>query len=127
MLLPADDRKVVFVVDKNGNQGKTWFAKQYVKEHEDSQYMEPGKKADMAYALRENIRVLFLNVSRSVESDKSDYLYSFIESVKDGMVFSPKYESRTKFLGKVHVVVMTNQEPNMILLTQDRYVIIELK
>jgi len=127
LLLPADDRKVIFVVDKKGNQGKTWFAKQFSKEHEDAQYMEPAKKADMAYALRENVRVLFLNISRTVEAEKSDYLYSFIESVKDGMVFSPKYESRTKFLGKVHVVVMTNQEPNMILLTHDRYVIIELK
>jgi len=125
--LPADDRKIIFVVDKPGNHGKTWFAKQYVKMHSDAQYMEPGKKADMAYALKSHIRVLFLNVTRSVASDQMDYLYSFIESVKDGMVFSPKYESHTKYLGKVHVVVMMNQEPNMILLSSDRYVMIELK
>lgn len=127
---PPNDRTIYFVVDHQGNQGKTWFAKQYVKSHVDSQYMEPGKKADMAYALQENIRVLFLNVTRTSDSDKTDkheYLYSFIEAVKDGMVFSPKYESRTKFLGKVHVVVMMNKEPNRDLLSHDRYHIIDIK
>lgn len=122
-----DDRRVIFVVDKLGGQGKTWFAKWYTKTHEDAQFMEPAKKADMAYSLQDNLRVLFLNVTRTSESDKTEYLYSFIESVKDGMVFSPKYESRMKYYGKVHVVVMMNQEPAMHLLSQDRYQIIELK
>lgn len=121
-----DDRRVYFVVDKEGNKGKTWFAKDYVKKNSNAQYMEPGKKADMAYALRDDVRVLFLNVTRASAGDKGDYLYSFIESVKDGMVFSPKYESRTKYLGKCHVVVMSNNEPNYELLSTDRYYVIEL-
>jgi len=126
LLLPADDRKIIFVIDKQGGQGKTWFAKHYCKLHSDAQYMEPAKKVDMAYALLNTIRVLFLNITRTTESDKQDYLYSFIESVKDGMVFSPKYESRMKYLGKVHVVVMMNQDPNMELLSNDRYSLINL-
>lgn len=123
----ADDRKVVFVVDKAGGQGKTWFGKWYCKNHVDAQYMEPAKKADMAYALQDNLRVLFLNVTRTTDSKNQEYLYSFVESVKDGMVFSPKYESRTKYFEKVHVVVMMNQDPNLELLSEDRYVLIELK
>jgi len=123
---PGDDRTITFVVDKNGNQGKTWFAKWYTKKHEDAQFMEPSKKADMAYALQDNLRVLFINVTRTSDSGTLDYLYSFVESVKDGMVFSPKYESRMKYYDKVHVVVMMNSEPNMELLSADRYNIIEL-
>lgn len=122
-----DDRAVVFVVDKEGNRGKTWFAKHYVKLHDDAQFMEPAKKADMAYALQDNLRVLFLNITRSSSGEKADYLYSFIEAVKDGMVFSPKYESRMKYLGKVHVVVMMNQDPNFELLSTDRYRVINLE
>lgn len=124
---PPDDRKVIFVVDTTGNQGKTWFAKHYCKLHEDAQFLEPAKKADMAYALRESIRVLFLNITRTSDSDKNDYLYSFIECVKDGMIFSPKYESRMKYLPKCHVVVMMNDLPKRNLLSADRYSIIELK
>jgi len=123
---PAEDRKVIFVIDKEGNQGKTWFAKHYTKTHDDAQYMEPAKKVDMAYSLNCHIRVLFINVTRTTETANLDYLYSFIESVKDGMVFSAKYESRMKYLGKVHVVVMMNMDPNYDLLSKDRYQIINL-
>ena len=123
---PPDDRKVIFVVDQDGGQGKTWFAKQYCKKNNDAQFMEPSKKADMAYALQDELRVLFLNVTRTSDSKNQEYLYSFVESVKDGMVFSPKYESRMKYYDKVHVVVMMNQEPNMDLLSADRYDIISL-
>lgn len=122
-----DDRKVIFVVDPVGNTGKTWFAKHYCKTHEEAQYMEPAKKADMAYALRSDLRVLFINITRTSDSKTHEYLYSFIESVKDGMVFSPKYESRMKYLPKCHVVVLMNMEPNYELLSSDRYEVIELK
>lgn len=123
---PANDREVIFVVDKEGNTGKTWFAKHYTKCHSDAQFMEPSKKADMAYALQDNLRVLFINITRMTDTDKSEYIYGFIESVKDGMVFSPKYESRMKYYDKTHVVVMMNHEPNTELLSADRYNIIYL-
>jgi len=114
-----DDRTITFVVDTQGGKGKTWFAKWYCKKHSDAQYMEPAKKADMAYSLDDNIRVLFLNVTRT-QTEKSEYLYAFVESVKDGLIFSPKYESRMKQIGKCHVVVMMNQEPLAHLLSADR-------
>lgn len=120
---PPGDRDVIFVVDETGNQGKTWFAKHYCRKHEDAQYMEPGKKADMAYALGTTKRVLFVNVTRQ----QVDHLqYSFLESVKDGLVFSPKYESGMKLLPKMHVAVLMNQQPDMTLLSSDRYKIINL-
>lgn len=114
-----DDRTIVFVYDPVGGKGKTWFAKWYCKHHSDAQYMEPAKKADMAYSLDDNVRVLFLNVTRT-QSEKSEYLYAFVESVKDGLIFSPKYESRMKQIGKCHVVVMMNDPPMEHLLTADR-------
>lgn len=60
LLALPDDRTVTFVIDKKGNQGKTWFAKNYCKYNSDAQFMEPAKKADMAYALQDDLRVLFL-------------------------------------------------------------------
>lgn len=79
------------------------------------------KHADMAYALPNVLRVLFLDCTRQ----QVEFLpYSFIESLKDGVVFSPKYESRVKHYGPVHVVVMMNQNPDMDKLSEDRYRII---
>lgn len=122
--LSPDDRKIRFIVDIKGNAGKTWFAKYYCSKHDHAQYMEMAKKADMAYALRPEIRVLFVNVTRQ----QSEYMnYSFLESVKDGLVFCSKYESGLKRLGKCHIVMLMNQYPDMTLLSSDRYHITELK
>ncbi|AXQ65795.1 MAG: putative viral replication protein [Cressdnaviricota sp.] len=121
--LAPNDREIVFVVDKTGGNGKTWFAKQWVTKDEKSQYMEMGKKADMAYALNPEITTLFVNCTRQ----QVEFLnYSFLESVKDGMVFSTKYESGIKKMQKCHVVVMMNQDPDMEKLSMDRYKIIEI-
>jgi len=114
-----NDRTITFVVDNVGGTGKTWFAKYYCALHEGkAQYMEMAKKADMAYALNPAIRVLIVNCTRQ----QVEYLnYSFLESVKDGMVFSPKYESCTLRMNKCHVVVMMNQMPDESKLSRDRY------
>jgi len=118
-----DDRKIKFVVDRAGNEGKTWFCKYYCYLHDDAMYMRPTKHADMAYALMQNLRVLFLDCTRQ----QIEHLpYSFLESVKDGLVFSPKYESRMKMFSPVHVVVMMNEEPNYGFLSEDRYDVIRL-
>ena len=127
LTLPPNDREIIFVVDTEGGKGKTWFAKQYCKAHDDAQYLEPAKKVDMAYALQDSLRVLFVNITRTSEQKTLDYLYSFIESIKDGMVFSSKYESRMKYYGPVHVVCMMNMEPNLDMLSSDRYNIINLE
>lgn len=117
----ANDREIIFVVDPDGNQGKTWFAKWYCARNPTAQYMESTKKADMAYSLKRDVTHLFVNCTRH----QLDYLnYSFLEAVKDGMVFSGKYESCTKVIGPCHVVVMMNQEPDMSALSSDRYKII---
>ena len=124
LIAVPDDRTIIFIVDPKGNQGKTWFAKHYTRLHPDnSQILEFGKKADMAYALDIGVRHLFMNCSRQ----QLEFLnYSFLESVKDGMVFSSKYESQLKQLNKCHVVVLMNSEPDLHALSQDRYKIINI-
>ena len=125
LVLDPCDRKVIFVVDRKGNSGKTWFAKYYLQLNPtDTQVLKFAKHADMAYALETHIRVLFLNCSRQ----QVEYMnFDFLESVKDGMVFSTKYESVVKTLDKVHVVVLMNEMPDMSKLSDDRYHIIKIK
>lgn len=115
----ADDRKIIFIIDFMGNTGKSWFSHYYCHHHSNAQVMLPGKKADMAYMLNPLIRVLFIDAPRSKQGD---YLqYDFLEDVKNGFVFSTKYECRVKQLQKVHVVVMMNEEPDRTKLSEDRF------
>jgi len=119
-----DDRTITFIVDVVGNSGKTWFAHYYAQNHEKVQVLQPGKKADMCYALDPTIRVLFVDAPRSKQGEFIQY--DFLEDVKNGYVFSGKYESRVKQLGKCHVVCLMNEQPDMQKLSIDRYNIVNL-
>jgi hypothetical protein len=124
LLHPPDDRTLIFIIDKTGNQGKSWFARYYCDLHENAQIIVPGKKADMAYIVEEEKRVFFLDCPRSKQGDFIQY--DFLEELKGGYVFSGKYESRVKKLKVPHVVVLMNEYPDMAKLSRDRYTIKEL-
>lgn len=124
LLLEPVDREIVFVVDPTGNAGKSWFAHYYVSLHDNAQVLLPGKKADMAYMLRCDIRVLFLDAPRSKQGEFVQY--DFLEELKNGYVACPKYESRFKSFKKMHVVCMMNEQPDMSKLSADRYKIIDI-
>jgi len=120
LILEPDPRKIIFLVDIQGNSGKTWFSHHFVGTNvRPAQVLLPGKKADMAYALDSTTTVLFVDAPRSKQGE---YLqYDFLEEVKNGYVFSSKYESRIKRLAGCHVVVSMNEEPDLTKLSFDRY------
>jgi Putative viral replication protein len=119
-------RSIIFVVDKIGNHGKSWFADWYQQKTGDScQVLTPGKRSDMAYMLNPGLRVLFLDAPRAKQSDFIQY--DFLEDLKNGRVFSPKYESIMKTYAPMHVVVLMNEDPDMSKLSRDRFVIINVE
>jgi len=120
-----DDRTVLFVVDREGGKGKTWFIKWWLTNHANrTQVFNGGKRDDIAYAVQEHRDVFLFNVVRGGMA----YLpYSICESLKDRLVWSPKYQGRMKILTKTpHVVVFSNELPDYEKLTEDRYVVIEI-
>lgn len=120
-----DDRTIVFLVDFRGNSGKSWFMSYYQQLHPDKcQVLLPGKKQDMAYALKINLRVLFVDAPRSKQGDFIQY--DFLEDCKNGRVFSNKYDSVMKTFKPPHVVVAMNEYPKMDMLSEDRYLIEEI-
>jgi len=124
--LPPDRRKIIFVVDEVGNSGKSWFAHYYCQQHDDTcQVLLPGKKADMAFVLKPNINVLFLDAPRSKQGEFIQY--DFLEDLKNGYIFSNKYESRIKTYSPMHVVVNMNERPDMTKLSEDRYDILNIR
>jgi hypothetical protein len=121
-----DDRKINFVVDDVGHSGKTWFAKYYCELHsKTSQVLTPGKKADMAMLLETTSRVVFMDAPRFKTASDSDHLqYDFLEEMKNGLIFCPKYHTKQIRMNPPHVVVFTNAMPNFSALSADRFNVI---
>ena len=111
-----DDRKVLWYVDEKGNSGKTFITKYLLTEGDTLRY-ENGKSADVKYALNGEKIVVF-DLSRSQESHVN---YEVIESVKNGVVFSTKYESKMKVFTTPHVVIMANFAPDETKMSADRW------
>jgi len=121
---PPDARKIIFVVDPVGNSGKSWFSHSYYRSRpDDVQILSAGKRDDLAFAINDDKRVFLFDLPRST----SEFLqYSILEQLKNGLIFSNKYESRMKCMpaGGAHVVVFMNEYPDMTKLSADRYEII---
>lgn len=125
-------RKVNLVIDSRGNIGKSRFCHWFPRVCEASgllvQVMQPGKLADMAYALCVDADIVLIDVDRSSQISDShslDYMFRFIEQIKTGVVFSPKYESGVKELANapVQVGILCNKhpDPNRAELYRDRF------
>jgi len=117
-----EDRTVTFIVDPVGGGGKSTFSSYLESTLGDVvQVIKPGKYADMAFELDDQVHILIMDTPRS----RSDVLqYHFLEDVKDGRVSCSKYHSYQKRLEPCHVVVMCNEAPDMHKLSEDRFNII---
>lgn len=121
----ADDRTITFVTDEIGNSGKSWFCRYCMTHMPDKvQYLGVGKVGDLAHMIDESKTVFLFDVQR----DQMQFLqYKLLESLKDKMIISPKYNSRLKILREhPHVVVFSNEEPDLTKLSADRPNVITL-
>jgi len=118
-----ESRCIRFVVDTKGNSGKSYFAAHLERTLVGVQVMKCGKRDDMAFELDDTVKILVVDVSRS----SAQFLnYQFLEDVKDGRVFSPKYESHTKRFDPPHLLVMMNEYPDQTKLSPDRFKILDI-
>lgn len=119
---PPDDRSILFYVDPSGGSGKSFFQRYMLTYQSDiTQLLSLGKRDDIAHAIDPTKSVFLFNIPRQ----GMEFLnYNILEQLKDRVVFSPKYDSGTKFItSNPHVVVFSNEDPDMEKLTADRYVI----
>lgn len=116
-----DDRKILFVVDPAGNSGKSYLTRYWITKMDSVQVLSVGKRDDLCFSIDTEANLFVFDIPRG----QLEYLqYSVLEKLKDRVVYSPKYASRTKILKQTpHVVVFTNEEPDMNAMTSDRYLI----
>ena len=106
-----DPREIHWFVDEVGNTNKTLNAKQLVFHH--GAYISTGGKANDIIFAYEGESIVVLNLVASLDKDTTAYLYKVLESFKDGMFSSGKYASCNKMFPIPHVIVFSNDRPDM--------------
>lgn len=123
-----DDRKIFWIYDPVGCQGKTKFAKLCCLEHK-AVLLRWCKYADAAHLVRnaKSRKIVLFDLTRAKPREVSACdMYATIEAVKDGMLNSTKYETDTLFFSPPHVVVFSNSLPNTDSLSKDRWVVLTI-
>lgn len=119
-----DDREIMWYFSREGRTGKSKFAKHLYLTMDGVQVC-CGKKNDIYHALNQNLKILIVDIPRS-QSDYMKNVYTIVEEVKNGMVFSGKYESRIKVFDPPHVIVFANEEPDYDSLSCDRWCVMNI-
>lgn len=114
-----DERTIHWFWEPTGGVGKTSICKYLVVKHE--ALMLTGKSNDMY-----NMLVKFPNKRTLIIVDcprcQQDYInYGAIEQIKNGLVFSGKYEGAQLVFNCPHVIVFANQEPDFERMSADRW------
>ena len=122
LLKQPDERTVHWVYEDVGNTGKTFLTRYIMSAHPSCICFENAKSADLKYAYNGENIVLF-DLSRSSEHI---FNYEALESLKNGRMFSPKYESASKLYHIPHVVVFANFISDKMRLSMDRWNIIHI-
>lgn len=130
-----NNRKILFVVDRAGNSGKTWFGL-YLCMHKcgvriPSSMKSAGEiiQAAMATlgATPSKQRYLSLDIPRSVTGRESWIKWlSALEDIKNGHLCDPRYAWREAFIEPPKMLVTANAAPPRDLLTTDRFDIVDM-
>lgn len=117
-----DFRTIYWLWSRAGNIGKTSFCK-YALVHLNACVLGNGSFTDLAFAIDPTKKIVLFNITRTIEGRVN---YTALEAIKDGLVFSGKYESSTKAFNCPHVVIFANFEPDLSTMSMDRWQIINL-
>lgn len=118
-----NDREIDVIVDKRGNNGKSWLAR-YLFENRKAFYVPPT--IHTAQSIIQHVAsgyrfegVIVVDIPRSTKW--SNDLYIGIECIKDGLVYDTRYSAKTRDIYGVKVLVFCNTKPNLSKLSADRW------
>ncbi|KAK3082789.1 hypothetical protein FSP39_023733 [Pinctada imbricata] len=120
-ILQQDDRTVLWIHDEVGGHGKSTLAKYMM--GEGAMYATNSSTVNFAYAYKEEKVVIF----DFVRDDRDHINYGILECLKNGMMFSAKYESRVKRFTPAKVAVFANFAPDYEKLSADRWLVYNLE
>lgn len=121
---PVDGRKVSWIYDRLGNNGKSFIAN-YMRLYLDAYIITGGKSADI-YRHYDNNKIVIYDLPRDYMAENVS-IYSTIECFKNGYILDTKYEGQKKTFIPPHIIVLSNNLPDTTKLSKDRWNIINLE
>lgn len=119
-----DNRIINWIYDVTGNNGKSVLCA-YLYDNDLAEWIQGGKASDIKNVLfnTKKSRDICIDLSRSVENYVS---YTVMEELKNGYIYSGKYEGGCKRITTPHVYVFANFLPDKSKLSMDRWKIFSL-
>lgn len=121
---PVDRRKIHWIYDPKGNNGKSFLAN-YLRLFHNAYIITGGRSADI-YRHYENNKVVIYDLPRDYMNENIS-LYSTMECFKNGYILDAKYEGQKKSFIPPHIVVLSNNLPDTDKMSKDRWNIINLE
>lgn len=118
----GNNREIIWVHDQDGNSGKTWFGKYLQAQHNAIMFSNTSEK-DVFYAYNKEPVVIF-DVARQTKTDHLNF--DCMEHLKNGCIFSNKYESIVKAFKPPAILCLSNSLPKKSNLTIDRWVVVQI-
>jgi len=127
---PVHNRQVVYIWEQTGGVGKSFMAG-YLQTMCKAVVLQPAKKADLLYILSKHVRepgcnTIVFDVSCSNAEYGMDVVYTVAEHCKDGRMLVTKYNSCQYRFTPKHVIILSNNPPDMQKLKADRWTVIHL-
>lgn len=120
---PICDRTVHWFWEELGNSGKSTLAKHLVLKHGAVVIQGAGKDILHQASKCKDTKLFILDIPRCADGHVS---YQAIESLKNGLWFSGKYEGSMCVRNPAHVVCFSNQTPEQSRLSRDRWHIVNI-
>lgn len=123
-----DKRTIYWYYDEIGNTGKSALVKHLILNY--GVIVLGGLKNDMFYALtkliddNKNIKNIVVDVPRAIKNKIS---MSAFEEIKNGVLFSGKYESKSIVFNNPNIIIFANFEPNYEKLSLDRWKVFNIE
>lgn len=121
--------QVMWYYDQHGGKGKTSFLK-YLAWHHKANVLGYARAGDLAHnvvqAGARKIYAFDLVRTKPLDIGGGD-LYSFLESLANGYVLDHKYQGGVLRMFHPYVVVFSNQLPDFSNLSEDRWVVVDMK
>lgn len=116
-------RQIIWLIDPIGNNGKT-FLSYYLRDMMEAIRVPNANSNDFAFAYDYQKIVVFDYTRES----KDHVNYDLLEDLKNGSIWSPKYQSAVKsWKFNAKVVCFANFPPKYEALSHDRWYVLELK
>lgn len=125
---PHEMRQIVCIIDVHGHTGKSLFAE--FLEYEKLAYEVPpfttSEDLMQCVCCIKEQKAYLINMPKAMKKEKLAGFFAGVESLKDGKAYDKRYAFKKRRMNRPKVIIFTNTKPDMSLLSEDRWRLIEV-